>query len=325
VPELDHGGADGHDSFHDVEAVGMSLRAIIDGRSVQSWDIGEEEWLALKRRSRTGGSGLAMPCCNARAVPKTAASGLCFFSHHGRQSIDGCCSSSGHESERHLRLKALAADAAGRAGWTVTTEVRGICPDGAEWQADVLAEKDGVRITIEPQISRQDLARYRERQDRYRRSGVFALWLAARLPAGYTESREMPIFQVQRLDDGSDSGEETETAKGRPLGEFLFDFLSRRYAYVSGEVLIRAPACLIPIPSRCHACRRAIVRTPAVAVFPGEDQPGIGWSMLDLEREVWLDEANELIRARIARTGQRIGLVRAAWPKLPRLSGDIRS
>jgi len=75
----------------------MSLRAIIDGRSVQSWDISEEDWLALKRRSRTGGSGLAMPCCKARAVPKTAASGLCFFSHHGRRGVD--CSSSGHESE----------------------------------------------------------------------------------------------------------------------------------------------------------------------------------------------------------------------------------
>ena len=196
-----------------------------------------------------------------------------------------------------------------------TTEVRGVCPDGEEWQADVLAEKDGVRVTIEPQISRQDLARYRERQDRYRRSGVFALWLAARLPAGYIESREMPIFQVRCTDDGSCS---EETVKGRVLGEFLFDFLSRRYEYVSGEVLIRAPACLIPIPSRCHACRRAIVRTPAVAVFPGEERTGTGWSVLGLEREIWLDEANELITACVARTGQRIVLVRAAWLKRPR-------
>jgi hypothetical protein len=110
----------------------MSLRAVIDGRSVQSWDIGEEDWLALKCRSRTGGLGLAMPCCQTRAVPKTAASRLRFFSHHGRQGIDGC--SGGHESERHLRLKALAADAARRAGWTVRTEVRGACPYGEELQ-----------------------------------------------------------------------------------------------------------------------------------------------------------------------------------------------
>jgi hypothetical protein len=286
----------------------MSLRAVIDGRSVQSWDVGEADWLALKRRSRAGGVGLSMPCCAGRAVPKTGASGLRFFSHH-RQGV-GC--STGEESERHLRLKAIAAEAARRAGWDVVTEANGTCPRGDEWRADVLAEKAGVRVAIEPQVSPQDLARYRERQERYCRSGVFALWLAARLPAGYAESREMPIFHLRRAEGGE------ETVKDRPLADFLFDFLGHRYEYVASEVLIRAPACLIPIPSSCETCRRAIVRTPAVAVFPGEVRPGAGWSVLDLEREVWLDQANDLITARVARTGQAIGLLRAARPKLSR-------
>jgi hypothetical protein len=155
------------------------------------------------------------------------------------------------------------------------------------------------------------LARYRERQERYRRSGVFALWLAPRPPAGYIESREMPIFSLQRA-------KRDEKVKGRPLGEFLFDFLSRRYEYVSSEVLIRAPACLVPIPSSCGVCQRAIVRTPAVAIFPGEVRPGAGWSVLELESEVWLDQANDLIAERVACTGQAIGPLRAARPKLSR-------
>ena len=128
----------------------MPLRCVgPDGQSIQSFDLTEAEWSALRlenRRSRQ----LRMPCCDASVVMKISTRGLKFFAHKSR----GPCQSA-PETEAHLALKTLAAQAARRAGWTCSTEASGSSPSGETWTADVLAHKGQAKVAIEIQLSAQ--------------------------------------------------------------------------------------------------------------------------------------------------------------------------
>ncbi len=292
----------------------MSLRVVIDGTSRQAWDIDQAEWDRLRSRSRAGGEGLAMPCCGARAIPKTSSLGFRFFSHHTAATA---CPGGGGESERHERLKAMLAQAALAAGWGAVTEAPGVSATGEAWQADVLAERDGVRVALEVQLSPQDLSTYRQRQARYRASGVFALWFAAALPAGYGESRDLPIWKLER----GGAADAQERLKGRPLTAFVQDFLERRYTFVANETLVDAPACLVPVRDRCPACAATFIRTPIVVVFPGEVRGGLARREHEVATLLRMDQANALIRARAARTGERLALYDAVGTKFTR---DVR-
>lgn len=57
----------------------MPLRALVDGRELQVWDLTGEQWQELKRRSRTAEAALRMACCGAPAIAKTSRSGNPFF------------------------------------------------------------------------------------------------------------------------------------------------------------------------------------------------------------------------------------------------------
>ncbi len=50
----------------------MPLRALVDGRELQVWDLTGEAWQELKRRSRTAEAAIRMACCGAPAVAKTS-------------------------------------------------------------------------------------------------------------------------------------------------------------------------------------------------------------------------------------------------------------
>lgn len=280
----------------------MALRAIVDGQACQAWALPDAAWQALRARSRAGGRDMLMPCCASRAVPKTSKMGYRFFSHYAAS--PGC--QAGGESAEHVRLKTLLARAAEQAGWTVTTEGAGSDPDGQPWRADVLAEKDGTRFALEVQLSPQDHERYRERQESYRKSGLFGLWFARRLPAGYLESRSLPVWRL-----AEDAAGEVRV-KGRLLGAFLQDFLEGRYVFVPPGAIVDAPACLVPVPAECPNCGRAILRTPVAVLFPGEVRPGWGRRIVVVAESLRADQANRLIRARCARDGSVIGRFAAA-------------
>jgi len=137
----------------------MPLRCLgPDGQSIHSFDLTEADWSALRlenRRSRQ----LQMPCCGAAVIMKTSPRGLAFFAHKSR----GPCQSA-PETEAHLALKALAAQAARRAGWTCSTEASGSSTSGERWTADVLPQKGQAKVAIEIQWSGQtnEESRYRQ-------------------------------------------------------------------------------------------------------------------------------------------------------------------
>lgn len=200
----------------------MPLRCIgPDGQSIQSFDLPEAKWLALRlenRRSRQ----LRMPCCHASVIMKTSARGLKFFAHKSR----GQCQSA-PETEVHLALKRLAAQAARRAGWRCSTEASGSSPSGGTWTADVLAYKGEAKVAIEIQWSPQTNEESLHRQERYHQSGVRCLWLFRR--SGFPVSKEFPAACISG--DLSTGFKAHQGGQVMPLDEFLDAVFAKRFRY----------------------------------------------------------------------------------------------
>jgi competence protein CoiA len=145
-----------------------------------------------------------------------------FFAHKSRAPCQ-----TAPETEAHLALKTLAAQAARRAGWKSSTEERGSSPSGETWTADVLAYRGEAKIAIEIQWSPQTNQESLNRQERYRQSDVRCLWLFRR--SGFPASKDFPSARV--------SGDLTKGYKVHlgeqvmPLDEFLDAVFAKRFRY----------------------------------------------------------------------------------------------
>ena len=174
-----------------------------------------------------------MPCCDASVVMRISTRGLKFFAHKSR----GPCQSA-PETEEHLGLKTLAAQAAQRAGWTCSTEASGSSPSGETWTADVLAHKGEAKVAVEIQWSPQTNEEGLHRQERYHQSGVRCLWLFRR--SGFPVSKNFPAARV--------SGDLTTGFKVHlgwqeiPVDEFLDAVFAKRFRYgtpLGAKALVR--------------------------------------------------------------------------------------
>lgn len=169
----------------------MPLRALLDGQSVVSTQLDDPAWDAARRAVRADRGALRMACCGHEGRPWRSRRGLRYFRHQPHAD----CAVGAGETADHLEAKAVVAAAAQEAGWTASVEVA-----GPGWVADVLAERDGVRVALEVQWSAQTLERYQERQEAYRAAGVHGVWFARKLPAGLglVPTRELPVFRLER-------------------------------------------------------------------------------------------------------------------------------
>src|SRR3954452_11182266 len=102
--------------------VAMPLRAQVDEREIQVWDLTGEQWSELKRVSRTAPGRIRMACCGGHGAAKTSRSGNPFFAHRPQAHQALACRWAG-ESTAHALCKLLAASGARAAGWRVRTEV----------------------------------------------------------------------------------------------------------------------------------------------------------------------------------------------------------
>src|SRR3954468_18070100 len=150
----------------------MPLRAQVDEREIQVWDLTGEQWSELKRDSQTAPGRIRMTCCGGPGAAKTRRSGNPFFAHRPQAHQALACRWAG-ESTAHALCKLLAASGARAAGWRVRTEVA--AADGS-WCADVLCRRGSVRVALEIQLARSGLAGIRRRQERYREAGIRAAW-----------------------------------------------------------------------------------------------------------------------------------------------------
>jgi competence protein CoiA len=195
------------------------------GRSIQAFDLADEQWRALEVENRRV-RHLKMLCCSAQVTLKRSRLGTRFFAH---KAVGACTAAA--ETEAHLRLKAMAVEEARAHGWSATTEVLGISPSGEAWRADVLAEKGDRKIAIEIQWSTATNNEILRRQERYREAEVRGLWLL-RQPS-FPITRELPAARI-----GGSPGQgfaalipSGSAHQALPLREFLNAVFSRRFRF----------------------------------------------------------------------------------------------
>src|SRR3954454_3781648 len=209
----------------------MPLRALVEGREVQVWDLTREEWASLRSRGRAEAAAVVMACCGAPGLAKTSRNGNPFFAHRGRRITGAAPCRWAGEGAAHALCKLLAAAGARRAGWEVRTEAA--APDGA-WRADVLCTRGAASVALEVQLARTAPGELRARQGRYAAAGVRGAWFLP--PARCPEpSRELPAFP---LEVGSSVARVTADALAAPLplDEFVRHLLDGRVAFEEGRV-----------------------------------------------------------------------------------------
>lgn len=149
----------------------MPLTAVHNGKPVVSIFMTDDDWAQLRIKASMGELNMS---CGTPAITRVSSLGLRHFAH--KRAVE-CGHPGCSETPQHQAAKAAVAQAAVAAGWNVTIEHR--APDG-EWVADVLAEKDGRRVALEIQWSRQSAEDFSWRQERYRRAGVECFWFIHR-------------------------------------------------------------------------------------------------------------------------------------------------
>ncbi|AZO72166.1 MAG: hypothetical protein E5V92_02770 [Mesorhizobium sp.] len=291
----------------------MPLRCLgAEGESILAFDLNREEWAAL-RKGNAQSRHLRMPCCTSHAVMKVSSRGQQFFAHQPH----GICTTA-PETEQHLLLKSLAVEAARKAGWTASTEVRGFSPTGEEWTADVLAEKGDHRVAVEIQWSPQSLDETMRRQERYRQSGVRGLWLLRRL--GFPISKELPAVVVSgdsqggfeaRIPNGTRQNKKNlddprNWRQQMPIASFLHAAFERRFRY---GIETDMPA-IVTVQSRklwCRECRAPTwaIKSIEITVGPYSSQRTLldlpDQAVMEVVQKLPLDEPVGTIKSRFVR------------------------
>ena len=219
----------------------MPLRCLdsIANSSVHSFSLSTEAWSALEFKNRSA-RHLRMPCCSSQVTLKKSSRGTQFFAH---KSVAACTTAP--ETEAHLCLKQLAAEAARANGWDAETEVRGATPSGDPWTADVLAVKGRIKVAVEIQWSPQTIEETMSRQARYRRSGIRCLWLLGH--GGIPIEATLPAARIVEDKEGSfvalvPTGSDEQRL---PMWDFLNAVFTKRLRFgvplgTTATVLVRA-------------------------------------------------------------------------------------
>ncbi len=145
----------------------MPIRAIVDGEEVIAPDLSDEDWKQLRSDVRQKKRILIMRCCKNPGFPRISKLGNKHFVHKRK----GECNWE-PESVEHIKAKTEIFLACKNAGIEAIPEHQG--PD---WIADVYVPREKRSIAFEIQWSSQTLEKTWERQVRYEKDNVRAIWL----------------------------------------------------------------------------------------------------------------------------------------------------
>lgn len=174
----------------------MALVAIrlSDGRRVESFSIDPAEWNRM--RSEPLGS-YVMQETSSPAILKRSIRGLQFFAN-----MPGAGTASAEPmSEHHMAIQAALVTALRTAGMQAGVEVPGETLSGERWVADVMLVAGERKIAIEVQLAGQTLEEYERRSERYRQSGIAAVWLVRR--SGFDTLARAILTRAHRADAGA--------------------------------------------------------------------------------------------------------------------------
>ena len=121
----------------------------------------------------------------------------------------------------HKRIQVEVANTCAKLGYIPHQEYR-----GNGWRADILAEKEGSRISFEIQISPQSLKKTFERQKRYLQENIKACWLFQKSIKRLEKERpDLPLFKVN-MKENNILISLIDGRKEVKLTEFITAFLS---------------------------------------------------------------------------------------------------
>lgn len=287
----------------------MPLTAVHNGKPVVSIFMTDDDWAQLRIKASMGELNMS---CGTPAITRVSSPGLRHFAH--KRAVE-CGHPGCSETPQHQAAKAAVARAAVAAGWNVTIEHR--APDG-EWVADVLAEKDGRRVALEIQWSRQSAEDFSWRQERYRRAGVECFWfihrrnrstaLEAKVPFAVLTGDSAPFGIEATGDIFTDEGPALEAAVAEALDGTDVD-----------EALIRIAEVEFNLdPMDCTLCGQAST-TWRISSLRGDTLCG-KTIQIPGEYKMWSTEKHEALfvpeaAAALAAAPEEEG----PWPPLTRL------
>lgn len=278
----------------------MPLRALKEGQSIHAYNLSQTEWMQLKEKRKE--TTLQMPCCQNRAIPKTSKLGTQFFAH-GRR---GDCITQA-ESKEHLLAKSIIAQACQDEGWKVTTEYQGETPNKERWIADVYAKKNKAQLIFEVQWSPQTEKVIRQRQERYRVSGIRSAWLVKEKKRDYYEIEEqgLPYFEIKYHEENNNF---TIPKYNVTLQEFIKGMINKELTWFPQKGM-EVETGLVTLSVPCWRCKKI---TQVVAGLEVKNQT-------ETFKEFYnFDEVSETIRSMISPNIQqkyKIGTIKKRYSK----------
>jgi len=293
------------------------LKCLNGDQEVLSFQLDEKGWDLLRQQNQQE-RHLQMSCCDARVVLKRSKLNVPFFAHLKR----GLCTSAAETSE-HLAAKFLIATAIESAGWRVTTEMKGLAPNGAVWIADVYATKnDWIRV-FEVQWSRQSNEESIARHSIYKQSGVRTMWLFRQKE--FELPSEIPAFRLIHRSENSFCVEiETESGEEHiELQRFVKGALSGalKYAPTMNALL---PLEVWIAKMDCFKCKRTPNIVAEFRILASRNLPGhrdLTFSFEDLSSSSVAETlAQQLLPNASVLQKARIGPVKMRYSKTLRIS-----
>jgi hypothetical protein len=167
----------------------MALKALVNSKLMSAEDIPLDEWRAIQAQKPP----IRMFCCLTQGYMRVREEHQEFVHYRRTEECLGR-----PDSPSHDLLKIAVRNAARASGWSAEVEEPDPTPD-RKWIADVLANKDAVRVAFEVQISPITKEALLRRQDAYSRSRVRCCWFVKGFLAdGFISrpERRSPIFKL---------------------------------------------------------------------------------------------------------------------------------
>lgn len=231
----------------------MPLRAYIDNEEIISIDQTDEEWNELKKRLKSKGSVITLPCCEQEGFLRKSRNGLKHFVH--LKSDKNCDWKP--ESPEHLKAKIKIIEACKMNGWKAIPEF-----SETNWIADVLAIQNDKRIAFEVQWSKQTYETTKFRQERYKQSNVRGCWFFRTAPKelrNYDDSliadNEIPSFRIFK-DEKSDIIAQLRQTK-LPLRDLVDSLLNSKLKFCNHVRLKpNQEVTIVVFETSCWKCKK---------------------------------------------------------------------
>ena len=278
----------------------MPLRALIEGKEINSPFLSLEEWNKLKEEIKKKSLAVIISQTNKKGYLKTSKTGLQHFVHKKGESPRDWKP----EIQQHLLAKSEIMLACKEAGWETKSEF--IAND---WTADVLAIKGSKKIAFQVQWSKQSYQKTEERQTKYKNDNIRGCWFFKTPPKEVRDwnsqikaTKDIPIFKILEDDKNNINVEVNEIEF--PLKIFVIKLLNGNFKFCNELQSMKKQKITISFwEISCWKCR-----TKQHVYFVSDELKSRCGSSIEVTSAFWedskfefyppiLDAVNEIIKS----------------------------